>query len=101
MVLRARTSHNQETLMKTEAPPKLNVKINYAGRQLGFTADPNEQVIALRTRAMDRFKIHADRDALALFTMDNTQLEDDHAVGAYPLTKGETLVLRQRDVGGG
>ena len=33
--------------------------------------------------------------------MDNTQLEDDQTVGAYHLTKGETLVLRQRDVGGG
>ena len=50
--------------MKTQAPPKLNVKINYAGREVAFRADPDEQVIVLRTRAMDRFKIHADRDAL-------------------------------------
>lgn len=87
--------------MKTQAPPKLNVKVNYAGHEAGFRTDATEQVLALRTRAMDRFKIHADRDSLALLKIDNTQLDDHQTVGAYGLAKNETLVLRQRDVGGG
>ncbi len=87
--------------MQTQAPSKLTVIVNYGGRELEFSANAHEQVLALRNRAMSKFDIHVDRDSLALFRLDNTMLDDHTPVGAYNLTERETLVLRQRRTGGG
>lgn len=87
--------------MTTAAPAKLTLVVNYGGRLLPIEATSHEQVLALRNKAMNEFGIHADRDSLALFRLDNTMLDDHAQVAAYGLAEQEQLVLRQRQTGGG
>ncbi len=79
---------------------KANIRVNYAGREHPFHPDADEPVLAVRTDAMDFFKIVADRDRLRLYRMDNTELNDQTAIGTYNLAKHEVLILRQPQGGG-
>lgn len=80
---------------------KLTVQVNYGGEVKPLTITGNEQVIAVRNRAMSAFKITSDRQGLALFKADNTLLDDQAKVDDYALEQNEMLVLRPRAVGGG
>jgi hypothetical protein len=85
----------------TQEAKKLNVRINYGGREHPFHPDPDELVRQVREEAMSFFNIVADRDQLRLYKVDNTELDDNAAIGAYNLEKHETLILRQPTGGGG
>lgn len=87
---------------ETTAPveKKLDIKINYGGREHPFRPEPQETVLALRTEAMDFFKIVADRNQLRLYRTDNTELSDAATIGSYELPKHEVLILRQAQGGG-
>lgn len=87
--------------MSTAAPTKLTLVVNYGGRLLPVKANSHQKVLVVRNKAMDEFGIHADRDSLALFRLDNTMLDDNARVEAYGLAEREQLVLRQRQTGGG
>lgn len=80
---------------------KLEIRVNYAGREHPFHPATDETVLILRTEAMDFFDIVADRDRLRLYRMDNTELNDQVAIGACNLTKHEVLIMRQPQGGGG
>jgi hypothetical protein len=84
----------------TQPHAKVNIKINYAGREHPFHPDDAETVLAVRTSAMDFFKIVADRDRLRLYRTDNTELDDQTTIGSYNLAKHEVLILRQPQGGG-
>ena len=84
----------------TREAKKLNVRVNYGGREHPFHPDPEHIVRQLREEAMEFFKIVADRDQLRLYRADNTELDDNAPIGAYNLEKRETLILRQPTGGG-
>ncbi|MBA3422728.1 MAG: hypothetical protein H0U12_12730 [Thermoleophilaceae bacterium] len=84
----------------THPHTKLQIRVNYAGREHPFHPKFEETVLAARSEAMDFFKIVADRDRLRLYRMDNTELNDHAAIGAYNLAKHEVLILRQPQGGG-
>jgi hypothetical protein len=79
---------------------KLNIRINYGGRDHPFHPDADKTVLAVRTEAMDFFDIVADHDRLRLYRLDNTELADGATIGSYNLEKHEVLVLRQVPAGG-
>jgi hypothetical protein len=79
---------------------KLDIKVNYGGREHPFHPEEDETVLAVRTEAMDFFKIVADRDRLRLYRTDNTELNDEATIGSYNLAKHEVLILRQPQGGG-
>ncbi len=79
---------------------KLNVKINYGGREHPFHPEARDLVGTVREQAMDFFEIVADRERLRLYRADNTELADGAEIGAYGLEKYETLILRQPQGGG-
>ena len=79
---------------------KVQIKINYAGREHPFHPRESDTVLRTREQAMDFFKIVADRDRLRLYKVDNTELPDGVTIGAFNLTKHELLILRQVPGGG-
>lgn len=85
----------------TREAKKLNIRVNYGGREHPFHPNPDDLVRRVREEAMNFFRIVADRDQLRLYRVDNTELEDDTPIGAYDLEKHETLILRQPTGGGG
>ena len=84
----------------TRPQTKLNVRVNYAGREHPFHPQADESVLTLRTEAMDFFRIVADRERLRLYRTDNTELSDTVPIGTYNLAKHEVLILRQPQGGG-
>lgn len=84
----------------THPQTKLNIRVNYAGREHPFHPEADETVLSLRTEAMDFFKIVADRDRLRLYRTDNTELSDQVPIGTYNLAKHEVVILRQPQGGG-
>jgi hypothetical protein len=84
----------------TRPSQKLNIRVNYAGREHPFHPEPDATVLATRTDAMDFFHIVADRDRLRLYRMDNTELNDQSSIGSHNLAKHEVLILRQPQGGG-
>jgi hypothetical protein len=79
---------------------KLDITINYVGREHPFHPEPTEPVLVLRVKAMDFFKIVADRERLRLYRLDNTELNDQASIGSYHLAEHEVLILRQPQGGG-
>lgn len=79
---------------------KLDLKINYGGREHPFHPEPEETVLQTRTEAMDFFQIVADRERLRLYKLDNTELPEGAAIRSLGLAKHEVLILRQVPGGG-
>lgn len=84
----------------TTETKKLNIRVNYGGREHPFHPNPEQIVREVREEAMDFFKLVADRDQLRLYRVDNTELDDNLPIGSYNLEKQETLILRQPTGGG-
>ena len=89
-----------ESSAKEKPKTKLNIKINYAGREHPFHPEENDAVLTVREEAMNFFEIVADRDRLRLYRADNTELSDGAEIGSYGLAKHEVLILRQPTGGG-
>lgn len=90
----------QATAASQAKTKKADIRVNYEGRVHPFHPEEDRTVLAVRTEAMDFFRIVADRERLRLYRLDNTELDDAATIGSYNLEKREQLILRQVPAGG-
>ena len=83
------------------AVKKDSVTVTYNGEDkvIGYT--PDEKVRAVLDRALDEFRVTANRHLMGLFTEGNAELPDNATMSAAGVRPGELLVLRQSVVRGG